>query len=678
MNCNRYKKNLLVAVFILSATAITAQPDYYKILFRHTKDSLVNELKKYPSKDTSRAVALISILDCAIFLSEKKEVMPYWDECMVLSKKLNFTKAEADCLEWKGGYFKSAHKNDSAIIYLDSAIQLAGNSSEKWLKMIKGFAFFQKGMIYEYQENLYTSLNYYFESLKNYDSLDPVKQKMISLRIASIYQKLYNDEKALEYYQAALQLYEKVNNKPLNKEAEGLYTFIASIYFNRGDLSKAKYYLYKQVSSMPDTVETLVTGGFYHLAGQIAMKENKTDSAIFYLGEALKYYGYTRQMHIDDIANVYADIARLRMTTGELQEAKKNAEQSVAAAEESGHKETIANAKVVAAEYYNRAGNTSAAYEALHEATILNDSVLTEANIKQANTLAAIYENNIKEKKIGQLETDKKIQAATVKQKSLLITIFIIVLVALLLTGVLLYWNFKHKQMLTSQQHLIQQQKIFQLEKEKQLMSVEAMLKGQEEERSRLAKDLHDGLGGMLSGLKMSFSNLKENMKMDVANETVFEKSLDHLDSTIAELRKVAHNLIPEALVKFGLKSALKDFCESMQLSGNRVIIYEQFGTERELGNIADINIYRIIQELLNNAVIHGTANQILVQLTKTPAKVLITVEDNGKGFNLNSLNTSHGIGLNNIKHRVNYFNGKTDIESKPAEGTTVNIELHA
>ena len=204
------------------------------------------------------------------------------------------------------------------------------------------------------------------------------------------------------------------------------------------------------------------------------------------------------------------------------------------------------------------------------------------------------------------------------------------------------------------------------------------MLKGQEEERSRLAKDLHDGLGGMLSGVKISFSNMKENMILDAANTASFEKSITQLDSTIAELRKVAHNLMPEALVKFGLKNAVKDYCDSMELSGNTKIICEQFGPERELGNAADVNVYRIIQELINNAVTHGAASQILVQLTKTPGKVLITVEDNGNGFDLAAQQKSTGIGLSNIKHRVNYFNGNIDIESSLGEGTTVNIELTA
>ncbi len=237
------------------------------------------------------------------------------------------------------------------------------------------------------------------------------------------------------------------------------------------------------------------------------------------------------------------------------------------------------------------------------------------------------------------------------------------------LIGILGYRNFKSKQK-------IQQQQITELQKEKQLAAIDNLLQGQEEERSRLAKDLHDGLGGMLSGVKLSFNNIKENMILDTENTLRFEKSINQLDSTIAELRKVAHNLMPEALVKFGLQNAIEDFCSSLQQNNSCSINFQQLGMERDLGNVANVNVYRIIQELVNNAVKYASAHQIIVQLTKTENKVLITVEDDGKGFDKNILATEKGIGLSNIKHRVDYFKGMMDIDSKLDEGTSVHIDL--
>jgi len=667
-----HKKALLPVIMYLMVTPVFGQYDHYPATFNRKKDSLINELKKHPLPDTGRAMALVNIIDVAVFLKQREQVLPYWKEAIELSHKLKFTKAEAVCLLWRGGYYKSAKKNDSAYIFLDSAISLIGNSPDSVLRMIKGLALFQKALIHENKENYYTALDNYFESLKSYRTNEDLqKQKNLFLRIAFIYQQLNNDEKALEYYQHALKIYQQMHGSNATNIAEGINTIIAGIYFKQGEFSKTRFYLDKINPEIPDTLEPIVTGDYYRLNGQLAYKEGKKDTALNYLKEALTYYNDMRQMHMDEIVTICTDIAGIKLEAGEMAEAKKYAEQALATAQESGHKATLARALKCMATYYSKTNNLPAAYAALERAIILNDSVLAEANIKQANTLAAIYENDKKEKSITKLEADKTIQAATVIQKSLWNTIFIITIAALLLSGFLVYRNFKNKQKL-------EQQKIAELEKEKKLMAVESMLKGQEAERIRLAKDLHDGLGGMLSGVKISFSNMKENMIMDAANTAVFEKSLLQLDSSIAELRKVAHNLMPEALAKFGLKSAVKDYCDYMQLPGNTKVICEQFGPERDLGNAADVNVYRIIQELVNNAVTHGAASQIVVQLTKTANKVLITVEDNGKGFDLSAPEKSPGIGLSNIKSRVNYFNGNLDIDSKPGEGTTVNIEITA
>jgi len=202
------------------------------------------------------------------------------------------------------------------------------------------------------------------------------------------------------------------------------------------------------------------------------------------------------------------------------------------------------------------------------------------------------------------------------------------------------------------------------------------MLKGQEEERSRIAKDLHDGLGGLLSGTKLSFVNVKETLVMTPEHAVYFDKSLSMLDNAIGDLRKVAHNLMPEALVKYGLNDALRDFCDSIQFSSGLKVSYQQFGKKRKLDNTAEVFIYRIVQELVNNVVKHADASEIIVQLTMSPDKVSLAVEDDGKGFNKLRIEQTKGAGIANIKYRVQYFNGTWDIVTSPGNGTSVNIEL--
>ena len=204
------------------------------------------------------------------------------------------------------------------------------------------------------------------------------------------------------------------------------------------------------------------------------------------------------------------------------------------------------------------------------------------------------------------------------------------------------------------------------------------MLKGEEQERTRLAKDLHDGLGGMLSGIKYSMNTMKGNLIMTPDNAQAFERSMEMLDNSIREMRRVAHNMMPEALVKFGLDTALKDFCNDINQSGALKINYQSFGMESGIiDQTTAITVYRIVQELINNTIKHAGAKEAIVQLTRTNGQLAITVEDDGKGFDTALLQRSKGIGWSNIQNRVDFLKGKLDVKAQPNKGTSVLIEIN-
>ena len=248
---------------------------------------------------------------------------------------------------------------------------------------------------------------------------------------------------------------------------------------------------------------------------------------------------------------------------------------------------------------------------------------------------------------------------------------------ALLIVGFLGYRNLRHRQQLAKQQDELQQQHIRELEKDKQLVAVDAMLKGQEDERSRLAKDLHDGLGGLLSGVKFSLSNMKDNLIITPDNKAVFERSLDMIDTSIKELRRVAHNMMPEMLTRFGLDEALKEYCNTVNATKLVSVKYQSHGMEARLDKATEIIIYRIIQELLNNILKHAAASQTFIQLIQDNNRLNIVVEDNGAGFDTAILKNSTGAGWANIRSRVEYLKGQLDIHSDAGKGTLVNMEFN-
>ncbi len=271
------------------------------------------------------------------------------------------------------------------------------------------------------------------------------------------------------------------------------------------------------------------------------------------------------------------------------------------------------------------------------------------------------------EKKEAQL----KLQQSQIKQKQFLNYLSGSVALALLLISLLSYRGYRQKQKL-------QQQRISELETQQQLTATEAVLRGEEQERTRLAKDLHDGLGGMLSGIKYSFSTMKGNLVMTPENHQAFERSMDMLDSSISEMRRVAHNMMPEALVRFGLDTALNDFCNDINKSGALKISYQSIGLEGiSIDQTIAITLYRIVQELINNTMKHAGATSAIVQLTKSNELLSLTVEDDGKGFDTELLKMNKGIGWINIQNRVDFLKGKLDMRSKIGEGTSVQIELN-
>ncbi|HMG93336.1 MAG TPA: sensor histidine kinase [Chryseolinea sp.] len=281
------------------------------------------------------------------------------------------------------------------------------------------------------------------------------------------------------------------------------------------------------------------------------------------------------------------------------------------------------------------------------------------------------YEAELEKKYESEKKSAKIIlQDAQLRQKSIVNYLLTGVGVSLLTISLLVYRTYSQKQKL-------QQRRINELETEKQLMATEAVLKGEEKERSRLAKDLHDGLGGMLSGIKYSFNSMKQNLVMTPENHQAFERSMDMLDSSMKEMRRVAHNMMPESLVKFGLDTALKDFCHDINQSGALKVDFQSIGlADKQFDQRTAITVYRIVQELINNTMKHAAARTAIVQVSTSGKQLSVTVEDDGKGFDTAILRQAQGIGWSNIQHRVDFLKGKLDVDSQPGKGTSVQIEF--
>jgi signal transduction histidine kinase len=298
----------------------------------------------------------------------------------------------------------------------------------------------------------------------------------------------------------------------------------------------------------------------------------------------------------------------------------------------------------------------------------LKDSIHNLQTEKHILELETKYQTEKHKKEIEILKAQKKQRNIFIYS---LIAIFIVSGIAISF----IYRNIHIKRIIAEQTIELSQQKIIKLEKERQLSATHAVLQGEETERNRLARDLHDGLGGLLSGVKMKLSTMKGNFVLSQENVDQFDHTIDLLDNSIKELRRVAHNMMPESLVKFGLKDALQDFCSQIDSKANK-INFQFYGEGNRLESSIEIAVYRIAQELINNSMKHAGASEILVQLVQEGPRVHLTVQDNGKGFDPNMIVSIKSAGLRNIRARVESFNGSLDIVSEPGKGTEVSVEF--
>jgi len=212
-------------------------------------------------------------------------------------------------------------------------------------------------------------------------------------------------------------------------------------------------------------------------------------------------------------------------------------------------------------------------------------------------------------------------------------------------------------------------QEILSLKREQQVKTLELLMEGEEKERLRIAKELHDGVNVDLSSIKYKLTSLLEK------NNEVINEAVAMIDKSCEQVRAISHDLIPPSLKDFSLTDAIKDFCVTKNGLHKPEIICNIIGNEVTVSKKAEINIFRIVQELVNNSIKHANASEIDVQISYQPKHIQITVEDNGKGFNRDIVGRS-GIGLQNINSRVEYLNAKLDFTSD-AKGTSYVIDIN-
>lgn len=327
------------------------------------------------------------------------------------------------------------------------------------------------------------------------------------------------------------------------------------------------------------------------------------------------------------------------------------------------------------AEAYAGLGQMDSAFHYQKQSTQLNDS-LHQLDFKQnINELEAKYQTAENQKQIARLRVEKAEAALAASNNRLYNWIFGVSAALLLIIAAFSWFYYRNYKNLALQKELNHRQQLKELEQQQQLELTNAILAGEERERKRVARDLHDGLGGMLAGIKINLSGwVTEHSYGQQMSE--LHHVLAQMDDAVSELRRIARNMMPETLLKFGLETALRDLCEFYR-TNDLSVDFQAYDIDLSNSLTVQIQIYRMIQEMLSNAVRHAKAQHILLQCSQASKNFFITVEDDGVGFDLGSLSGKTGMGIENLKSRVAYLRGQMEINSSATDGTSINIELN-
>ena len=320
----------------------------------------------------------------------------------------------------------------------------------------------------------------------------------------------------------------------------------------------------------------------------------------------------------------------------------------------------------ILADAYYKTGNYKKAADAYNKWVSIKDSSFQRGTNEMTAQQEVSYQTAQKEKQLSENKLQLVQKDFQLQKNRYYMYYTLAALIMALLIVALLFVRSRHKKRMHEQQlKSIQQQKELQL--------LQALMQGEEKERSRIAKDLHDGVAGMLAAVKMHFSSMPN--ADDLIQVEGYQQGMKLLNEAAQEIRKTSHNLMPEVLLQHGLDEALRRYCNNVNNSKVLQIQYDSWGEVDRFNNSFELSVYRIVQELINNIIKHSKATHAIVQLSQQNDMLTISIEDNGVGFSGND-NGKDGMGLHSLQNRIKAMNGKLEMESSQQSGVSAYLEF--
>lgn len=587
----------------------------------------------------------------------------------------------------EAGNLLEREKPDSSLFYYQKALTLIEKEIQRHdvqdkFKLLHAVCFRNIGKAQYNKGCLDLALEFYMKSLKAYENIKNINSKSTDdkikkgiskcfIGIGSIHSDLGSYDKAMEYYSKALVISGELGDD------KGI--FIASIYLGniyqlKGNYGNAIEYYNKSliIAEKLNDIDGIYSiqnnmGITYAILGDSA-GNNITATANY--NKAINYFG--KSLIIAEKLNskyyfsaVTGNIGSLNIKLKDYKNAIKNAEMSIMAAKEVKALQFENNGYYILKEAYSFSGNYKKALEYSDMFISTKDSLYNAAKSKQIIDIQAKYETEKKDNEIILLKKNDEIKNYQIGQQKANTWLITIVSVFIIIVILAIYNFIRIRQKEKFSRELIKQQK-------HGILAVNDM---QEKERIRIAMDLHDGIGQLLSGIKMNFYKFETGNPGEVhERKELYEKTLNLIDEACTEIRSVSHQMIPKTLINSGLKDAAEQL-----LTG----LFSDAGLKSDItvhglnirNKMVEIQLYRILQEIAGNIVKHAQAKQVSVALVQDNSDITLIAEDDGIGFT--DKGKAKGIGLSNMRTRVDSLNGSFSINKGINEGTIVTIKIN-
>lgn len=616
-------------------------------------DSLLEELHKLPP-DTNR-ISLLSRLSFELRRADPDLALKMAQEGLQIADSLQLPKFQAMHLLNISDVIIEWSQFEKADSILEKVLTIANEINDS--RALGGY-YYNKSLIAERQGNIDETIRLNLEAIRLYEQMDD--DIMIGATYEGIglgYAQLEDWDNAARYYRLAKSHFEKAD---IQQGISSSHLNLAEVYYETGEIDSAILY-YQHGYRAADAVNSVRLMA-WNLHGLASMHQEKGlfELARIQFNQTLELYRDIKD--VDGIAGIAVTLGDLALESGSYSQAINYYQEGLLIANEYDLFDLKLHINEHLAEAYQKSGEYNDALIYYRQFQILKDTLTNRDRLKSIAEMETKYQTEQKEKQI----TIQQLQLEAVSNRNRSLFIGLILAALLLVTTVTAY--FLRIRAKNAEKKILEEQ--YRNEKNRLELAAkkgafDAFSKGQEEERRRIAEELHDDIGASLSGIQLKVESHEKE-----------EYIGQQIKKVATRVREISHDLMPPNVQELDLKSIVEDYLEDVSISLNKIIKfhYHQDSEALPLSNEVKLNLFRILQESLQNIVKHADASNVEIQCNHFEDYINLIIEDDGKGMKVDSQN--EGIGLRNIGSRVQLLNGTFEIDSAPRRGTILSIHL--